>query len=256
MVWGMALPSGYGEFWPSGHFEYDPIMRETGWFRRLTVYYEEQTPEEQKRLFDFRGNPLAAARRYGTFPSYKFKAEPRSIDKNGLDPAYGPVEPHEVPRSWDMTKSHKTLGALIKTSSKILAVDGQLKSVIERLEPSVHEFHPLEMRMPKGQIYPGQYYVLRVGQYFDAFSRDDSWEGSVRDPERLAGEKPITSWLHLNDSKKGVAGLAFRKAIFGGAHLWRDRIFSEELTCFSDVLIAEIEQAGLRIPKHYRMREV
>jgi hypothetical protein len=30
----------------------------------------------------------------------------------------------------------------------------------------------------------------------------------------------------------------------------------EWLTCFSDELIAEVTEAGLRIPKHYRMMEV
>jgi hypothetical protein len=252
MVWGMSLPGNFGEFWPDGDFEYDTKTRETGWFRRLTAYYEEQTPEEQKRLFDFKGDPSDAARRYGTFPAYKFNAEPGSVAKNTPHPAYGPVESHEIPRSWDTFKSHKMLGALIKTSSKILAVNAQLKDIIERLEPGVHGFYPFPIRMPKGQVYPDQYYILRIGQYFDAFSREDSWEGSVEDSANVPG------LLHLNCSKKAITGLAFRKNVFRVAHLWRDRQlgFGEELTCFSDELIAEIEQAGLRIPKHYKMKEV
>ena len=250
MVWGMSLPENFGEFWPNGDFEYDPKTRETGWYARLTAYYSEQTPDEQQRLFDFKGDPRDAARRYGTFPSYKFKAEPGSVDKDDLKPAYGAIEPHEIPRSFDTAKTFKTLGSLFTPGSKILAVDAQMKSIIERLEPSMHGFYPFEIRMPKGQVYPGQYYILRVGQYFDAFSRNDSWEGSVEDSANVPG------LLHLNSYKKGVVGLAFRTSVFGGAHLWRDRQFPAELTCFSDALVAEIEGAGLRIPKHYKMKEV
>jgi hypothetical protein len=253
MVWGMSLPGNFGEFWPDGDFEYDTKTREGGWFKRLTAYYREQTPEEQKRLFEYKGDPVNTAHFYGTFPAYKFTTEPGSFNNNGLEPAYGPVEPHEVPRSWDTKRTHKTLGALIDTSSKILAVNAQLKAIIERLEPGVHEFYAFPIRMPKGQTYPGDYYILRVGQYFDAFSREDSWEGSVRE---LAAVGSTPSILFHNETKRAMSSLAFRKSVFGSAHLWRDRQFHEELTCFSDTLIAEIERAGLRIPKHYKMKEV
>jgi hypothetical protein len=258
MVWGMALPNNYGEFWPGGGggFEYDRKTQDDGWFDRLRAYYKEQTPEEQKRLFDFKGDPGHAAHFYGTFPAYKFNSEPGSVDRNGFEPPYGPIEPHEIPRSYDSTRTYKTLGALIKLSCKILAVDVQLKSILEKLEPGMHGFYPLEIGMPKGQIYPEQYYILRISQYFDAFSREDSWERSAKNYERLEGEELITHRLHLNDSKKGITGLAFRKIVFGNAHLWRERIFDENLICLSDALVAEIERAGLRIPKHYKMKEV
>jgi hypothetical protein len=256
MVWGMSMPNNYGEFWPSGDYEKDPKTREGCWYDRLTAYYRKQTPEEQKRLFDYKGDPVNTAHFYGTFPAYKLKTEPGSFNNNRLEPAYGPLEQHEVPRSWDTRRTHKILGALVKLSSKILMVNAQLKDIIERLEPGVHEFHSCPIRMPKGQVYPGDYYIFRVGQYFDAFSREDSWEGSVEDFAGTKDYPPITHRLHLNETKKGVTGLAFKKSVFGSAHLWRDRIFAENLTCFSDTLIAEIEQAGLRIPKHYKMKEV
>lgn len=52
-----------------------------------------------------------------------------------------------------------------------------------------------------------------------------------------------------------MTGRAFSKAVFGKAHLWRDRRF-QMVNCFSDQLMADISDATLRIPKHYKMKEV
>ena len=254
MVWGMALPNGFGEFWPSGEFEYDRAIRDEGWYKRLTNYYEEQSPEEQKRLFDFKGDPGLAAHHYGTFPSYKLINEPGTKNNSGLEPPYGAIEPHEVPRSFDTDKTYNALGSLIMLNGRIIAVNAALKAVIERLEPGVHEFFPFELRMPKGKTYPSQYYILRVCQYFDALSRADSLDGAVEDRPIYGTDRTRTD---LRDkSKKTITGLAFRQSVFGSAHLWRDRSFGEELTCFSDELISEIEAGEPRLPKHYKMKEV
>ena len=254
MVWGMALPNGFGEFWPSGFFEKDPMTRDDGWYERLKSHYEKQSPEEQKRLFDFKGPPGLAGLHYGSFPSEKLTNEPGTKDSSGIRPAYGLVEDHEIPRSFDTEENYKTLGSLIKLNDKILAVDEPLKAVIERMEPGVHEFFPFELRMPGGKTYPGQYYVLRVCQYFDALSREDSLEGAVEDLPIYGTDQTLT--VLRDKSKKTIAGLAFRQSVFGSAHLWRDRSFGKELTCFSDELIAEIEAGELRLPKHYKMKEV
>lgn len=249
MVWGMSSLFGFGDFWPNGDFEYDRRTKESGWYTRLKEFYKKQTPEEQKRLFDYKGDIGNRAHFYSTFPSAKFLNERGAIDEGvRLDE----LEPFEVPRSWDTIRTHQNLGSLIKLESKILAVDEPLKNIIERVEPEVHGFYELPIRMPGGTEYPVRFFILRVGQYFDAFSRKDSWEGSVEQSETAP------HLLHLNDTKKGISGLAFVKTVFGNAHLWRDRQvgFQDKLTCFSDELIAEINQAGLRLPKRYKMREV
>lgn len=253
MVWGMPLPNSFGEFWPSGCFEKDPKTHDDGWYDRLTAYYGQLSPEEQTRLFDYKGDPRLAAHFYGTFPSYKLIKEPGASDSSGLKPPYGLIEPHEVPRSFDTEKTQKVLGSLIMLAGKIIAVDEYLKSIIEQVEPGVHEFFRLEIRMPRGQVYPRPCYILRVCQYYDAFSRDGTLEGAVREIPPYQETPGLTV---LNASKKALSGLAMRETAFGGAHLWRDRTFGEDLTCFSDALMSQIEQAGLRLPKHYKMKEV
>jgi hypothetical protein len=235
MVWGMALPEGYGEFWPSGDFENDH------WRARLKAYFSEHASDGQKALFDDgHGN---AAHWYASYAIRKF------IDEhNGEDRVpFTPVEPHEPPRYFDTAKGHKTLGSLIMLTSKMLAVDAPLKAVIERLEPGVQQFFPIEIRMPRRKVYPASYYLL-VMRYLDAFSPADTKSGSVMQSE--------SGILTLDKTKAGMGGPAMRKALFDDAHLWRERRFFQELICFSDALRAEIEKAGLRIPKHYKLKEM
>lgn len=96
----------------------------------------------------------------------------------------------------------------------------------------MHQFFPIEIKMPKGKIFPKAYFTLVIGQYFDSYAPDKS-----------------------DESKKNLAGRAFSKAAFGNAHLWRDRRFPL-LNCLSDELKSALDDAGLRLPKHYRMKEI
>ncbi len=255
MVWGMNLPSGFGEFWPDGDFELDEKTREDGWGTRLAQYYLAQSPNAQRRLLDYGENQVGyGARGYGTFVSGKFINEHVAnayyfgSDEHYISRPYTAVEPHEAPQFFQTGKSYKTLGSMIKLNSRIMAVDEALKAIIERLEPGLHQFFPIEIRMPRGQFYPAQYYTLVIRQYLDSFSPKDSDPYSFRENGKYG-------YIHEN-SKSGVTGLAFSKSAFGSAHLWRERGFREWLICFSDVLIAEISNAGLRMPKHYKIMEV
>jgi hypothetical protein len=237
MVWGMTLPSNFGEFWPDGAF--------AGWYESLKAYYREQMPEEQKALFDDgKGN---GALSYMGYAGEKFIREVgTSVRPDDLP--FSPIEPQESPKSFTTVKKYTSLGSLIKLNDRILAVDDRLKAIIERLEPGMHQFFPIDLLMPRGVTFPNAYHVLFIGQYHDSFSPDNSKEGAWR--------KNGDFGYLFEESKKGVTGLAFSKSVFGGSHLWRERSLWEWLTCFSDELEAEIAAAGLRIPKHYRMKEV
>lgn len=255
MVWGMRLPDSFGEFFPDGDFEYDPKAKESGWRERLRLHYLAQAPEEQLRLFDYRGfdhGGNGVGYGAGEYPSYvsgKFtygmggKAGPDSLP-------FSAAEAHEAPLTFDLEKTYATLGSLIKLNSRIPAVDEALKSLIERLEPGVHQFFPIEIRMPKGRVFEKDYFTLITGQYCDSFSP----ERSKTDAYRTYAEYP--GFYNFEKSKKGISGLALIKANFGSVHLWRERAFRETLTCFSDGLMAEIAQTGLRVPTHYKMKEV
>ncbi|WP_461454716.1 hypothetical protein [Parasphingorhabdus sp.] len=86
-------------------------------------------------------------------------------------------------------------------------------------------------------------------EYFDSFFSGDGHEKSW--------ERSELGYIRYEDNKAGISELAFRKTVFGTAHLWRERRFTSLLTCFSDELQAAIAEAGLRMPKKfYRMKEV
>lgn len=234
MVWGMTLPQGFGEFWPLGDFE--------GWRQRLNGFYASQTPEAKKALYEPRGEVS-----YAYYVNRKFSNEPET-GGGQYEPPLSRIKSHEPPEMFVTEKTYKTLGSLMLLNDSILAVDERFRGIVDRLEPGVHEFFPIEIVMPKGGIYPDKYFTLVIGQYFDAFSREETQAGSVQ-------EYP-SGVVQPDTSKAGVNGIAVRRSVYRGADLWRDRRLGAELTCFSDELQAEVSKANLRIPKHYRMMEV
>jgi hypothetical protein len=247
MVWGVARPRGLGDFFPDGDFE--------GWSSSLTSYYLKQPPEIQRALFSCPPDPEVQPdqQHYVAALDYPFYVAKKFMDEVGTklrpdDFPITPVQPHEAPTSFVTVKSYKALGSLIQLNSGLLAVDDVLKTIIERLEPQVHQFFPIKIVMPKDNIYPVQYHTLVFGQYYDSFVPEMCKEG--------ASWPSGPSRPYSDDSKQAISGRAFSKKKFGNAHLWREREFRQRLTCFSNELQCEIESASLLMPKCYRMIEV
>ncbi len=260
MVWGMSMPSGFGDFWPHGAAEFDKTTREEGWPERLRQYYLNQPQQEQRRLLDYGENHAGyGAGYYGSYVRGKFTDEAGGSvyrfgsEKHPCSKPYSPIEPHEVPQYYTTERTHKSLGSFIQLSGLGWAVDSALKSIMERLEPEAHQFFPIELRMPKGRVFPEPYHLFVVGQYLDSFSRENSDPLSWTD---CAPEYPDFYFYKYRKDKQGIVGLALSRSIFGAAHLWRERRFNGILTCFSDELREEIASANLRNPKLHRMIEV
>jgi hypothetical protein len=244
MVWGMNLPSGFGQFWPEGQFEGEAVNSD-GWWERMVAHYLAQSHEEQQHLFDNGGELDASG--YASYVVAKFTHE-CGAREGPEQPPITPIRPHEAPLSFVTEKTYRTLGSLIALNFGLLAVDEALKSIIERLEPGVHGFYPIDLIMPKDGVFSDRYYNLVIGQWFDSFCSDqsnpDSWEknGQCR--------------IFYSKTKKGMSGLALSNAVFGNAQLWRERRCGVWLTCFSDELRAEIEGASLNLPKLQKMKGV
>ncbi len=206
-----------------------------------------EMPAERKALF-------YSALAYPSYVSHKFTEEP---DKEGSSekPPFSPVEPHEAPKRFVLRKKYSSLSSLINTVNFIPAVDEPLKIIIEHFEPGVHRFFPLEISMPSRENYqtylenyPKRFFILAIGQYIDSFSMAQS------DPDSWKHNGP--EHFQYKDDKKSMSGLALSKQAFGSAHLWRERRMSMPLICFSDTLMAEINKVGLRLPKHYQLKEI
>ncbi len=231
MVWGLAEPSGLGDYFPDGGFE--------GWNEQRRAYFKQQPPEWQAQ---FKSVPDS----YKYYVACKFIYE--QGEKIGEDPPLTPIEPHEVPQVFRTVKRYTSLGSLLVLNSGVFAADATLKDIIERVEPGVHQFWPLRIVMTKDQPYPASYYTMVIGRFIESFSPEQSDPKSFIDRGR--GDYSV-SW----GSKDRYSGLALKRSAFAGAQLWRERRLGR-LVCMSDELQAEIKRAGLRIWKHWPMREV
>jgi hypothetical protein len=233
MAWGMALPGNFGEFFPDGDY--------VGWDEALAEYVNNHMPAEQKSLFQ-----QTDSYSYNYYVAEKLVSEP-GLKRPGMPP-FGPIAAHEAPKCFKTVKKYASLGSLIKLTDRILAADGPLKDIIERFEPGVHHFFPIEIVMPKDVVYPKKYFVMAIGQYLASFSPEQS------DP--ASWKNRIEGYYGFDEGKKSMAGLALSKQVFGNAHLWRERRMLSELICFSDQLMSEITHSGLRLPKHCKLKEI
>ena len=235
MVWGIVLPSGFGDYCPLGDY--------VGWDERLEAYFRKETAETGQPFVI--GPWLDSPAAYANHIIRKFRDEPGSKFSD-LVPV-GPPLPHEWPEEFRTKKAHDNLGALIQLNSGFLAVDERLKTLIEELEPGVHDFRPIRITMPRGKDYPVPYHVLLIRQFRASFraelSADGAWYG-----------KPGDYTVH--DEKKAFAGSAMSSETIGGAHLWRERNLDRPKICLSDTLQGAIVKSGLRMMKHYKMKSV
>jgi hypothetical protein len=233
MIWGMELRQNFGEFWPDGDFEGETPTGRPGWDDRLRLHYLAQPREEQKRLLDYGDVSIGyGAGYYGSHVNGKFREETGTQNPD-LGLPYTPIEPHEPPQFFKTIKGYSALGSFIKFNDRIVAVDEALKAIIEQLEPGVHGFYPIEIRMPRGKIFPKSFYTLHICHYCDSFLPEMS---------NLPSGK-------TND-------YTFSSAIIGTAHMWREKTFGEWTTFFSDELHAAIVESGLRTPRFQAIKVV
>ncbi|MBY6239728.1 imm11 family protein [Methylosinus sp. Sm6] len=241
MVWGMYLPHSGGSYGPYGDNEGPVDHYGDGWHHRLLKYSQEQMLEAQREFY---------SRSYPYCVVEKFLYECGHKQPSPDDVVVTPIEQHEPPRFRQTHKGYKELASIITIGNRMWAVDEAIKRLIYRLEPGLHQFYPLEIRMPRGRVYPVQYYVLVVGRWLDSLSPNDS------DRRSFAHYNPEINHFFIHGYQKNVTGLALRQSVFKGAHLWRERGLKEWLICFSDTLAADLARAELMLPKYYRMRSI
>ena len=242
MTWALTNSPASGVYHPHGDF--------VGLDEQRRAYFE-SLPQEAKAVFGgFAG--------YALFATKKFLEEIGTI--SGGPPPLTPIEPHEIPHTFRTKSSYSNLASLIMLPNRLLAVDQQLKEIIERLEPGVHQFFPIQITMPRERAYPKPYFLLVIGQFLEGFRPEQS------PPEVLDKNYRLTCWRRTDWSDKLVfvleidsfccPHLAFSRSAIGGAHLWRERRALMNNILISDALQAEIAAAKLRIWKHWRVKEV
>ncbi|TCP35415.1 imm11 family protein [Rhodovulum marinum] len=233
MVWGLKEPSSFGQFFPDGDY--------VGWREHLTEHFKEKMSDEEKAAADLK-RPTS----YIRYVTIRFRLE-TGVAVDGA-PVLAPLEGHELPREFRAERPIKTLGSLILLTNRLLAVDAALKDIIETFEPGVHLFWPLRITQANGDDYPEAFYGMVIRQFRDSFVPDASAEGA------WTGD----GWTYRVSipNKKNYTGLALSGDAIGGAHLWRDRALTDPDFFFSDDVQQAIAGAGLKIPKHYKLKVV
>lgn len=233
MPWALNSFPGSGAYSPDGDF--------IGRKEQLESHFE-RMPKEVQEAFD---DSFAA---YALHVAHKFNSEIGTIV--GGPPPLTPIEPHEVPQVYRTRKTYPSLASFLQLRSSIVAVDVELKAIIERLEPGVHQFFPLQITMPRGRPYPKTYYTLVIGQFLESFLPEQS------SPRCIRNIWPPSDFYSIDVERDCCPNLAFSRTAAGHAHLWRERKTLMKNILISDALQAEIAAAGLRIWKHWRVKEV
>lgn len=249
MVWGMALPKNFGKFWPDGDFG--------SWSGDLVRYYMAQPPEMQLALYDGNPDPVERAVSYPHYVNGKFTNETGSrMSPRPEDPPFSPIKEHEAPQVFITGKTYDELGSLVMFNDGIVAVDDRLRKIIENFEPGSHQFFPIEISTPKGEVFQ-KLYTFVVGEYFDSFVPEKSDPDAFRELPDSDGKLSILGVpLSHAGPKKIIPSLALSGDVFGRSHLWRERRFGESITCFSDEIASAIKEAGLSIPPIHQMKVV
>jgi hypothetical protein len=231
VVWGILRPNGFGDYHPRGHF--------VGWTERLTAYFTQEMSDEQKAIYS--ANPVPSGYMYDVAAKLSRKPTKRAS-------AFATIMEHEKPVEYALSESYRSLGALLLLPDQLQAVNKSLRGLIELVEPNLHTFWPLSVTMPKGDVYPDQYFGIVVNRILDSFVPEKSNEGSFR----LAG-----SLYHPKFPKKEyITGLAMSERVIGDAHLWREDGLGMPSIFLSDELMSRIQKLNLRLPKHYKLKQV
>lgn len=238
MVWGAPLPPGpYGEYegktnhWPN-----------SGWWCRLENYRRDHMSEAEKALY--------GEQSYWYCAHEKFVSNGTNTMREADQPIQlPPIQPHEPPTWFEYQRGHKQPAAIISLPSKVLAVSLPLRGIIEHLDPGVHQFFPIDVRNRNGSVYDVEYFIMVIGQVRDSFSPADSCDS-------LANDSDGRIWYYVRGNKDQVMGIALDHAKHDGAHLWVEKTFGSQMFCMSDDLVAQAKAVGLKMPKHWRLREV
>lgn len=251
MVWAVGFPSEFGEFFPRGDFR--------GHEDALAAHYgAEKRPGATKHeppLFVFGDNrPLDGdGKPYPYFQDYIYDVTEKFHAEIGVRRPHNPpllqVQPHEWPPEYVYERAYKRPVAMFKGPDRMYAVVEPLREIIERLEPGVHDFHPIRVFLPKDAPHPERFHMMVVGRWLDSFRPQES------DPKSLIhrdGASPEVVAPYAQTYRRTAMSLTE----FCHAHIWCERRLRPATFYISDRLKQAATAAGLRLPPHYRMREV
>ena len=179
------------------------------------------------------------------FPHGEFDDEKSfypEADKYKLD--LGPVSEAMQPRTFRIVRGGKSLAAMIESMGGLLLVAEEVRRAIERVEPGVHQFWPVEVFHANGERSAYRYHALVIRQFRDAVIEEKS---DVR-------VRSDSGNLSCHPTKANAKALTLSSERIGDAHLWRDERLLSVNVFMSNALQSAIAETGLKIMPHARTK--
>lgn len=126
------------------------------------------------------------------------------------------------------------------------AVSGTFRGLVERLEPKVHQFLPVELILGPGRTTPKNYFLLNICQKIDAVIPERS------NVDAVLNEATGNVLLHPGAGPPVwvVDGHAIK-----GLHLWRGARQLRDQILFSDVLMSAVRSKDLKYIEGHHAEE-
>ena len=146
-----------------------------------------------------------------------------------------PTLPDEMPKLLVADKPRKIWPDTFMTTNGLLVVNGDVRAVIEKLDPNTHQFFPLTFRTKRGVIIDGPWFAMNVSKKQDTLAMGRC--------HLVFSEKyPDTGNLFHEDTKDGE--ITVDPALQSKLNLWRESRVEMSLLG-SNALVLELEKQGL-----------
>ncbi|MBB5697795.1 imm11 family protein [Sphingomonas yantingensis] len=138
-------------------------------------------------------------------------------------------------------------------NNEIMLVSGRFRDLVERFEPDVHQFLPVDMVHKKGEAPFDTFYWFVCCQLIDSIDPDRTtlaWDGDDYEEHMDDGFRRGFWRYDHNVSPPPVP--AYSLAAIGDRHLWRDPYWAREVVRSSNVFgeaMIEAELTGFAINK-------
>ncbi|MEP3276179.1 MAG: DUF1629 domain-containing protein [Stappiaceae bacterium] len=143
------------------------------------------------------------------------------------------VDPDAAPKTAQVLSAHKKLFDIVPANYRLLVTRPFIEKV-EELEPGVHQFLPIEVRMKSGELAERDYWILNICNRTNAIDPDNSVLSNTGDTYFTHGIGP-----------GATPKLVFNKARIDSMCMWIDQHYSMG-EFFSDELMQFIESEKLK----------
>lgn len=150
----------------------------------------------------------------------------------------------ETPRKLVLQRRRKQLPDLFFSSAGVHIVSAQLASLLQKMEPEVHQLLPIDVTWRNGETAMDRARLLILTQ------RQNRLVPDVSDVTLGAGEpdQPTAKYIRNAFPEK----MTLRSATAEKTHLWREE-FCQDCIVVSDELHNKISEFGLNLPKLRRV---